>query len=210
MSARIRVMMVDDNAVLLMGMSQVVAADPTLDPVGMAENGAEALALYRALRPDVVTMDYEMPECNGIQATRKIVAEFPDAKIILLSVYESEEDIWQAVQAGVKGYITKKAGEIEDILEAISEVANGGTFFPASIAQKIERRKKMPELTPVEMQVLEALGRGLCNKEMVDELSISAAMIKYHIVSLREKLGAADRTQAVIMACKRGLIRLGE
>lgn len=210
MSDKTRVMMVDDNAVLLMGMSQVVAADPSLEPVGMAENGNEALVLYREVRPDVVIMDYEMPDCNGVEATRKIVAEYPAAKIILLSVYESEDDVWQACQAGVKGYLTKKAGEIEDILEAIHEVSEGGTFFPAAIAQKIEHRKTLPELSDAEMDVLKMLGRGLCNKEIEIALHLSSAMVKFHIVNLRKKLGAADRTQAVIVACKRGLIRLEE
>ncbi|MDZ8117707.1 response regulator transcription factor [Pontiella agarivorans] len=210
MDHKVRVLMTDDNAVMLMGLQQVISVDPELEPVGSAENGEEALERYRTLQPDVVTMDYDMPGWSGVETTAKIIREFPDARIILLSVFESEEDVWSAVQAGVKGYLTKKAGEIEDVLEAIHEVAAGGTFFPAAIARKIETRRNQPELSGAEMAVLRLLGRGLCNKEIVDELGISAAMVKFHIVNLREKLGAADRTQAVIIACQRGLIRLEE
>ncbi|QBG46737.1 response regulator transcription factor [Verrucomicrobia bacterium S94] len=210
MSERIRVMIVDDNAVLLVGLMQVIAADPLLESAGYAESGEDAVELYRRLRPDVVTMDYEMPGWNGVETTKAILEEFPAAKIILLSVYEKEEDVWQAFRAGVKGYLTKRAGEVEDILEAIHEVAAGGTFFPAGIAQKIEYRKNQPELSVAEMSVLQWLSRGLCNKEIAERLVISEAMVKFHIVNLRKKLGAADRTQAVVAACKRGLIRLEE
>ena len=135
---------------------------------------------------------------------------YPDAKVILLSVFDSEEDIWKAKQAGVKGYLTKKAGEIEDVIEAIQEVSSGGTYFPSSIAQKLEKRKKLKSLTEREMTVLRLLAEGLSNKEIEDALGISLPMVKLHVVNLREKLGAVDRTQAVVQALKRGILHLDD
>jgi DNA-binding NarL/FixJ family response regulator len=207
-SANIRVLVVDDNALLRLGLTETISIEPGLELVGSAENGERAIELVRELKPDVITMDYQMPGINGVECTRRIVEEFPDAKIVLLSVFDSEEDIWKAEQAGVKGYLTKKAGEVEDVLEAIHEVAKGGTYYPSTLAQKLERRKKLKNLTERELTVLKLLAAGLSNKEIEDELSISLPMVKLHIVNLREKLGAADRTQAVVQAFKRGILHL--
>ncbi|MDP4693863.1 MAG: response regulator transcription factor, partial [Opitutales bacterium] len=132
-SANIRVLVVDDNALLRLGLTETISIEPGLELVGSAENGESAIELVRELKPDVITMDYQMPGINGVECTRRIVEEFPNAKIILLSVFDSEEDIWKAEQAGVKGYLTKKAGEVEDVLEAIHEVAKGGTYYPSSL-----------------------------------------------------------------------------
>ncbi|VGO22433.1 response regulator [Pontiella sulfatireligans] len=206
--AEIRVLVVDDNALLRLGLTETITIEPGLEPVGAAANATEALELVRELRPDVVTMDYQMPGESGVECTRKIMEEFPDTKVVLLSVFDSEEDIWQAVQAGVKGYLTKKAGEVEDVLEAIHEIAAGGTYFPAGIAQKLERRSGQDSLTPREMEVLTLLAEGCSNKQIVDRLGISLATVKLHILNLREKLDAADRTQAVVHAFKRGIIHL--
>ncbi|VGO11893.1 Response regulator protein VraR [Pontiella desulfatans] len=202
------VLVVDDNALLRLGLTETISIEPGLEPVGAAANSEEALRLVRKLKPDVVTMDYQMPGESGIECTRKILAEFPETKVVLLSVFDSEEDIWKAVQAGVKGYLTKKAGEVEDVLEAIQEIAAGGTYFPAGIAQKLERRRGKESLTPREMQVLTELANGLSNKEIAEVLKISMPTVKLHIVNLREKLDAADRTQAVVHAFKRGILHL--
>lgn len=204
----IKVLVVDDNALLRLGLTETLSIEPGLEPVGSAANSEEALEQVRKLQPDVVTMDYQMPGEKGVECTAKILAEFPDTKVVLLSVFDSEEDIWKAVQAGVKGYLTKKAGEVEEVLEAIQEVAAGGTYFPAGIAQKLERRSEQDELTPREMEVLKLLAGGCSNKEIVDELGISLPTVKLHIANLREKLGASDRTQAVVFAFKRGILHL--
>ena len=207
-AGKISVLMVDDSAVLRLGLLELASVDPELEAIGSAENGREAVAKYRELKPDVVVMDYEMPEVDGINATKEILKEDPQARIILLSVHESEEDVWNAVQAGVKGYLTKKAGDIEEVLEAIHEVANGSDYFPDSIVRKLKRRENQEELSEPEMSVLKLLGHGLSNKEIEDQLGISMAMVKFHIVNLRGKLGATDRTQAVIIASRRGLLKL--
>ncbi|MEM0965805.1 MAG: response regulator transcription factor [Verrucomicrobiota bacterium] len=203
-----KVMVVDDNALLRFGLIGAIDLESGLTSVGGAANSEEALTVYRENNPDVVVMDYRMPGRSGVECTRDILEESPDAKIILYSVYESEEEVWKAFQAGVKGYLSKTAGAVEDVMEAIHEVAAGGTFFPASIQEKVESRKKQEELTPRELEVLKLLGEGKSNKELADYFDISLSTVKIHITNIREKLGAADRTQAVIIAFKRGILRV--
>lgn len=204
----IRVLVVDDNAMMRRGLSETISVVPGLSTVGSASNGDEALERYRELQPDVVTMDYQMPGKNGVECTKEILAEFPDAKIILISVFDSEEDIWRAVKAGVKGYLTKRAGDADVMLEAICIVGEGESFYPECIAEKLEHRSQLAELTEREIRVLRLLAAGLSNKEIMDEMDLSLTMVKYHIVRIREKLGALDRTQAVVKAFERGILKV--
>ncbi|QBG48811.1 response regulator transcription factor [Verrucomicrobia bacterium S94] len=210
MDEEISVLVVDDNFLLRMGMKEIISQEGGLKPVGAAANSIEALELVRKFRPKVVTMDYQMSGEDGVECTRKMLAEFPETKVIMLSVFDSEEDIWRAVQAGVSGYLTKKAGEVEGIVEAIHTVMKGGTYFPARIAQKLAQRKEQEELTPRELEVLEFLAGGNSNKEIAEILGISLGTVKVHIQNLREKLGAVDRTDAVAIGFKRGVLRLEE
>ena len=134
---RNKVLIVDDNAVLRMGLSlAVIEIEDGYTVVGEASNAEEALVLYKRHEPDVVTMDYQMPGADGVACTQKIMDYDPNAKVVLLTIKELEEDIWNAVQAGCKGYLTKRAGEIEDVLQAIKEVASGNTYFPAKITEE--------------------------------------------------------------------------
>lgn len=206
----INVLVVDDNAMMRIGITQTLTVEPGVHPVGAAADAIEALELYREFQPDVVTMDYQMPGADGAECTRQILAEYPDAKIILFSIFESEEDIWTAVQAGARGYITKRASEVEELLEAIHDVAEGREYFPARMAEKLASRKDKPELTPRELEVLKSLAEGRSNQEIMDALHISIPTVKMHIAHLREKLGAQDRTQAVVLAFKQGLLRIEE
>lgn len=208
MSDSIKVMVVDDNALLRFGLVGAIDMEPGLESAGDAASSEEALELYSKIKPDIVTMDYRMPGESGVECTRKIMELDPDAKVILFSVFESEEEVWKAVQSGVKGYLTKSASAVEDVMEAIHEVANGGSFFPAAIARKVEARKQQEELTPRELEVLQLLGQGTSNKELVDHFNISMSTVKHHITNIREKLGAADRTQAVVIAYRRGILKL--
>ncbi len=204
----IGILVVDDNPMMRKGLKGSLEIEPGLKVVGEAANGEDALAFVRKHQPDVITMDYQMPGDNGVAVTEKLKREFPNSKIILLSVFDSEEDIWKAVQAGVKGYLTKKAGDIGELIAAIRAVYAGETFFPEAIARKLEARQKQPDLTEREMQVLELLAEGCSNKEMADELSLSEETIKLHLSTLRKKLGAVDRTQAVVFAYKKGILHL--
>ncbi|MGC6425355.1 MAG: response regulator [Lentimonas sp.] len=208
MNETIKVLVVDDNALLRFGLIGAIDLETEIETVGSAANAEEALELHRKTQPDVVTMDYRMPGIDGVECTRKILAEFPDAKIILYSVFESEEEIWKAVQAGVRGYLTKTASAVEEVMEAITEVAGGGSFFPASIARKLEARKQQQELTARELEVLRMLGEGQSNKEIMDYFDLSLSTVKHHITNIREKLGAADRTQAVVIAYRRGILKV--
>ena len=210
MEQETRVLVVDDNALMRMGLTGAISVEPGLAVAGEAANADEAMEFVRAHQPDVVTMDYQMPGADGVECTQRSMAECPDTKIILLSVFESEEGIGKAERAGVKGYLTKKAGGVVDVISAIHEVAKGGTYFPAAIAQKLERRRQQPDLTPREREVLRLLAAGNSNKELADALNISLATVKVHIANLREKLGALDRTQAVVIAYKKGILHLDD
>lgn len=210
MNDTISVLIVDDNPLMCLGLSETISVEPVLKVIGEAANGEEALAFLESNRPDVITMDYQMPGDNGIEVTRKIMAVYPEAKIILLSVYDSEEDIWNAVQAGAKGYLTKKAGSGRALLDAIQTVAGGKDYFPEELERKLNLRRGKPNLTRREHEMLELLAAGRSNKEMADILNISVATVKIHIMNLRGKLGAVDRTQAVVIAYKRGILHLDE
>ncbi|MDF7825179.1 response regulator transcription factor [Pontiellaceae bacterium B12227] len=211
MGKKVRVLVVDDNALMRLGLTEAIAIEPDLEVAGEAGNSEEALSMFRNTQPDVITMDYQMPGGEtGIECTRNIISENPDAKVILLSVFDSEEDIYQAQRAGVKGYLTKKSGGVRDVISAIQEVAAGGSYFPAAIAAKLEKRLRQPDLTPREMDVLELLAEGNINKEIGDILGISLATVKLHMGNLLEKLNAADRTQVVVIAYKRGILHLDD
>lgn len=207
METKTTVMVVDDNSLMRLGLTEAISGEPDMQAVGEAPNGTRAIELFRELQPDVVTMDYQMPGENGIETTRRICAEFPGARVILLSVFEGEEDVWNAVQAGAKGYLTK-TGEIEEVLDAIREVAAGGTYFPASMSQKLASREKKENLTARELEVLRLIVGGKSNKEIMGLLSISEGTAKLHVSHILEKLGAADRTQAAIMAVRQGIVHL--
>lgn len=210
MGEQIRILVVDDNPMMRFGLRGSLSSEPGFDVVSEAANGDEAIRLVREHQPDVITMDYQMPGDNGVVVTEKILAEFPDAKVILLSVFDSEEDIWKAVQAGVKGYLTKTAGDVDELIEAVKTVSEGRSFYPEAIARKLKERQKMSDLSPREIEVLKLLAAGNSNKEIASILSISDETVKAHLSNLREKLGAADRTQAVVLAYEKGILHINE
>jgi DNA-binding NarL/FixJ family response regulator len=207
MKRKIRVLIVDDHAMMRLGLAEAITGERDMTLVGEAANGRQALELYRKLQPDVVTMDFQMPGGDGAESTARLRAEFPEARVVLLSVFEGEEDIWRAVQAGAVGYVLKSA-EVEDVLEAIRHIMSGGTYFPAAIAAKLAARETRDALTPRELQVLRHIVAGLSNKEIAAALHMSEATVKLHISNTLSKLHVADRTQAAIVAVQRGIIHL--
>lgn len=207
MSNILSVLVVDDNALLRMGILEAISEEDDLQAVGEASNGAEAREMFSKLKPDVVTMDYRMPGEDGVECTRKIVSKFPDAKIIVLSVYEGEEDIWQAWQAGVRGYLSKSEAA-ENVLEAIRVVGAGGTYFPSSIAERLETRKGQQSLTNRELEVLRLIVDGNSNKDIMSSLNISSGTVRLHVSNVLLKLGVSDRTQAAIAAVRQGIVHL--
>ncbi|MEM6883795.1 MAG: response regulator transcription factor [Verrucomicrobiota bacterium] len=205
---KIRVMVVDDNAILRQGLVGAMQFEPDLECIGEAGSAEEAAECYEDWKPDIVTMDYRMTGETGVVGTRRILEADPEARIILFSVFESEEEVWKAVQAGVQGYLTKNASAVDEVMEAIREVAQGGTYFPAAISQKLESRQQQEELTARELEILEFLSAGKSNKEIADHFDLSPSTVKHHITHIREKLGAVDRTQAVVIALKRGILHM--
>jgi len=207
MKRKIRVLIVDDHAMMRLGLVEAIAGERDLALVGEAANGRQCLDLYRKHQPDVVTMDFRLPGADGAESTANLRAEFPDARVVVLSVFEGEEDIWRAVEAGAMGYVSKSA-EVEEVLEAVRCVVSGKTYFPAPIATKLASRRTRGALTPREHQVLHHIVAGLSNKEIAATLHMSEATVKLHISNTLAKLHVADRTQAAIVAVQRGIIHL--
>lgn len=207
MKRKIRVLIVDDHAMMRLGLVEAIAGERDLTLVGEAANGTQCLEQYRKHQPDVVTMDFRLPGADGAESTAQLRAEFPDARVVVLSVFEGEEDIWRAVEAGAMGYVSKSA-EVEEVLEAIRCIVAGKTYFPAPIASKLASRRTRDALTPREHQVLHHIVAGLSNKEIAATLHMSEATVKLHISNTLAKLHVADRTQAAIVAVQRGIIHL--
>jgi DNA-binding NarL/FixJ family response regulator len=209
MKQKIQILIVDDHVMVREGLAQIIASDPGLVLAGMASSGAEALELYRMHRPDVVTMDYKLPGMNGIECTAALRREFSEARVILLSIHEGDEDIWRAIQAGALGYVSKTVG-IEEVIAAIRQVARGLPYFSAGLAEKMVSRPPGAILSPRELEVLRLVVAGRSNKEIVDKLQISQTRIKRLIEQIFEKLQVIDRTQAATVAIQRGIIHLDE
>jgi DNA-binding NarL/FixJ family response regulator len=190
-----------------LGLAEAINGERDMTLAGEAANGTQAIALYRTLQPDVVTMDFQMPGGDGAESTERLRAEFPEARVVVLSVFEGEEDIWRAVKAGASAYVLKSA-EVEDVLEAIRHVFEGDTYFPTAIAAKLAARETRGTLTPRELQVLRHIVAGFSNKEIAAALHMSEATVKLHISNTLSKLQVADRTQAAIVAVQRGIVHL--
>jgi DNA-binding NarL/FixJ family response regulator len=207
MKRKIRILIVDDHAMVRFALAEAIAGELDLILVAEASNGAEGLALYREHLPDVVTMDFQLPGADGAESTASLRTEFPDARVVLLSVFEGEEDIWRAAQAGALGYVPKSA-EIAEVLFGIRELAAGREFFPPVIAQRLAARRSRETLSPRELQVLREIVAGCSNKEISSSLHLSEGAVKLYISNTLAKLGVADRTQAAIQAVRRGIVHL--
>lgn len=207
MMSKIRILIVDDHAMVRLGLAQAIERQRDLVLVAEAGNGAQALQLYRQHQPDVVTMDFKLPGPNGIESTSAIRAEFPDARVLLLSIYEGAEDIWRATQAGAIGYVSKSV-EIDEVIRAIRCVADGKAYFSAGLAEKLATRHPDDTLTQRELEVLQQIVAGRSNKEIMTALNMSQSTVKHHIERTFAKLGVADRTQATAVAVQRGVVHL--
>ena len=204
----IRVLCVDDHPLIRKGISSILHFEPDMQLVGEAENGREAVRLFRQLVPDVTLMDLRMPELDGIAATQLIRREFPEARIIALTSYDGDQDIYRALDAGVRGYLLKETVHA-DVLHAIRTVQSGKRLMPSDVAGRLSEHFPRIALTRRETEVLECVASGLGNREIADRLGTASGTIKAHVQNILEKLNAADRTQAVTIALQRGIIHLG-
>lgn len=207
MSERIRIMLVEDHQVVRQGLAALLASAPDLEIVGSVGNGQEGVESYRTLQPDVVLMDLQMPKMNGVDATRKIRQDYPDARVVVLTTYDGDEDIFRALQAGAKGYLLKGM-PFDELLKTIRAVHSGKSRIPSPIAEKLADRVSGQQLTARELSVLERIVAGRANKEIAADLFISEATVKTHVNSLLGKLGVVDRTQAATAALQRGFVHL--
>jgi DNA-binding NarL/FixJ family response regulator len=205
--APIRVLAVDDHDLVRKGLAAILATEADLELVAQANSGEEAIRLYRAHRPDVTLMDLRLPDKSGTETTRLIREEFPDAKIIALTSYDGDQDIYRALEAGVRGYLLKEMVHTE-VVRAIRIVHSGKRFIPLEVTQQLSGFFPEVALTPREIEVLTLVARGLGNREVGDVLGTAPGTVKAHVQSILSKLGAKDRTHAVTLALRRGIIHL--
>ena len=219
----IKVLVVDDHTLFRRGIAAVLATQDSLEVVGEAADGLEAIEKARAIVPDVILMDLNMPRCSGLEAIQALQAEMPQINILVLTVSEMETDLFAAVKFGATGYLLKKA-EPEELVHAIISIAEGGVIVSPLMATKLLTEfkdltagvEKKPaeeansDLSPREGEVLQLVAQGATNKEIADSLFISENTVKTHLRSIMEKLHLANRSQAAAYAVKRGLVHYQE
>ena len=204
----IRILIAEDHAVVRDGLAAVLKFEEDMTVVGLARNGREAVTQFRELQPDVVLMDLAMPELDGAGAILAIRGEFPDARILVLTTYDNDESVFRALENGAQGYLLKDSST-GDLLAAIRKIHAGGTHVSERAASRLaERAMAGGPLSPREIEVLKWIAEGKSNKEIGTLLFISEGTVKTHVLSIHEKLGVSDRTEAVVTAIKRGILRV--
>ena len=204
----VRVLIVDDHPVVRAGLASLLRRQDGLKLTGAAHSGEEALELLKRAPVDVMLLDLRMPTIDGVDLLNLLKAQESQPKAIILSSYEYEEEIYQAVKAGARGYLSKNAPR-EEIVAAIEEVVAGGTYFPERIIQWMEERQARSSLSAREIEILEMVSRGLTNKEIAQVLQISHYTVRNHINHITAKLQVADRTEAATVALRQGIIGAG-
>lgn len=202
-----RVLVVDDHALLRTGVANIINQEPDLRVVAEAGNGAEALEAYQQHHPDVTLLDLRMPVMEGVEAVHRIRAKDPNARVIVLTTYDTDEEIARALRAGAKAYVLKDISA-DDLVNCIRDVLAGKTYLAPAAAAKLAEGVTRVQLTPRELATLQLMADGKANKEIASELSISERTVKTHLGHLFEKLGVTSRTEAIGVATRRGLVRL--
>jgi DNA-binding NarL/FixJ family response regulator len=216
---RVRVLLVDDDDLMRAGLRSVLSSDETIEIVGEAGDGRGVAKLMHELRPDLVLMDIRMPDVDGISATREVLAAEPDAKVVVLTTFEDDDYIFEALSAGASGFLLKRT-KPEELIAAIHTVAGGDSLLSPSVTRRVIDRMatqpvaalsgaRLDVLTPREREVLELVARGLSNREIAESFVIEESTVKTHVKRILMKLGLRDRVQAVIVAYESGLTRPG-
>jgi DNA-binding NarL/FixJ family response regulator len=217
----ISVLLADDQALVRGGFRMILEAQPDIEVVGEAEDGVEAFGRTRELRPEVVLMDVRMPQLDGIEATRRIVADDLPSRVLVLTTFDDDEIVYDALKAGASGFLLKAAPPAR-LVEAVRTVAAGEELLAPSVTRRLIEeyvrrpppgtrvRAELAELTEREREVLELIGRGLSNSEIAERFVVSKATVKTHVNRVFSKLGLRDRVQAVVLAYETGIVRPGE
>jgi two-component system NarL family response regulator len=207
MAEKLRIMLVDDHYLVRVGLASILALEPDMTVCAEASTGEQAIQLFRTHRPDVTLMDLRLSGTNGSEATQAILAEFPDARVIVISTYICDEEIYNALQSGAMAYLVKSV-QREELIEAIRKAAAGQRHIPREVAARLADRVGRSQLSARELDVLRLLVGGKRNRAIAETLDITEGTVKLHVSSILGKLGVLDRTEAVTVALQRGLVQL--
>lgn len=203
----ITILVAEDHGIVRQGIISILQLQEDFTVVAEARDGVEAVELHNLHQPDITLMDLRMPNMEGVDAIARIREGTPKANIVILTTYDTDEDIYRGLQAGARGYILKDA-DFEDLVDAVRTVHQGRRYLPPNVALKLAERMDSEDLTERERDVLSMMARGTSTAVLVEALNISEGTVKFHINHIFQKLGVNDRTQAIIIALRRGLIRL--
>ncbi len=203
----IRIMLVDDHPIVRIGLAALIGTLPGMEAVAQAGSGREAIELHKKHQPDVTLMDLRLPDLSGVEVIRAIRAVSPEARFIVLTTYEGDEDIHQALQAGARGYIIKGLPH-QLLADAIKRVHAGGRYLPQVVKETLANRTPSSDLSAREREILERIAQGKSNKEIAAELDLAEITVKMRVSAILERLDVHDRTEAVVTALQRGLLHL--
>ncbi len=203
----IRVLVVDDHPIVRQGLVSILEGESDMEIVGQASNGNEAIEQFRLHQPDVVLLDLRMPELGGVEVITTVRAESPDANIIMLTIYDTDEAIYQGLRAGARAYLLKDT-PCDEILEVIRAVYEGRRCISAMVGEKLAARMDKPMLSDRERQVIDLMATGKNNREIGAGLSITEHTVRFHVNNILSKLGANDRAHAIVLALRQGIVQL--
>ena len=203
---KIKVLIADDHTIVRAGLMALLGTEKDIEVVGEAKNGAEAVSNAVELNPDIVIMDLMMPKMDGVEATKELLRKAPSVKTILLTTYGTSDGIAHALRAGARGAVLKNADNSE-LAKAIRIVAQGGDYISPDIRQQLAADPPVPDLTPRQSEILESMVRGLTDRDIAQQLRLSPESVSEHVGAIRQKIGAANRTEAVAIAMRKYLLK---
>jgi NarL family two-component system response regulator LiaR len=204
---KIRILIIDDHAIMRMGLASLLSSEPGLEIVGEAEDGGSGIRLAAELKPDVIIMDLIMPGMDGVETTRQIMTELGDMNILILTTFGTADGIAYALESGARGAILKNAS-LDELVSAVRAVAEGKTSVSPEIEQILSETPPVPKLSPRQSEVLESVARGLSNEDISKQLGISVARVREHLSALFAKMGTANRAETVATALRKHLLKI--